>query len=137
MSSENRGRNHLSPAMREDLRPTRVEGPPDYGYSTEGPVRYVAVAGDAGVLGYLWFAEAEDAAGFVPRKAAGDDAFNAGVAWRRPLRACKARGLTPAEALGEFLAGTAVAHAGGVVPGSETAAPDLATVRRLGDEGAA
>lgn len=32
----------------------RVSGPPLYQHTAEGPVRYVVVANEDGVLGYLW-----------------------------------------------------------------------------------
>lgn len=68
---------------------------------TQKPVAYVSVIRDQTVLGYLWANDEDQAAGFIPRPSAGDDAFNAGVAWSQRLREAKAHGLTPSRALSE------------------------------------
>ncbi|MGK5530601.1 hypothetical protein [Streptomyces sp. URMC 129] len=100
-----------------------------YAHTTERPVRYVQVANDDGVLGYLWISDADDAAGYRPREAGGDEAYHAGVSWARHLRACKARGLTPSQALIELTVHAGGRRIGHVVPGSEADAPSLAVLR--------
>jgi hypothetical protein len=115
----------------EDLQPRLVGGPEDYAYSTDGPVRYVAVAVDSGILGYLWASDGDGAAGFEPRPAAGDDAFNAAVSWRGKLRAAKGRGRTPTQALADLAGDPGTPVMGRVLPGSEGQATGLAALRRL------
>ncbi|WP_326628448.1 MULTISPECIES: hypothetical protein [unclassified Streptomyces] len=59
MTSENRP----NPRFDEDLHFERGDGPPDYGYRTDGPVRHFAVADETGtVLGYVWGNDEDDAA---------------------------------------------------------------------------
>ncbi|MGK5530599.1 hypothetical protein [Streptomyces sp. URMC 129] len=128
MGSENR----MTPRMTEDLRPTVAGGPEHYARTTERLVRYARVAAeDGGVLGYLWWADADAAAGYVPRAAGGDDAYNAGVAWTRRLRACKARGLAPSQAVAELTAAGGGTRIGHVVAGSESETTGLAALREL------
>ncbi|WP_159037344.1 hypothetical protein [Streptomyces specialis] len=100
-----------------------------YAFTTEQPVRYVQVANDDGVLGYLWISDPDDAAGYRPREGGGEQAYRAGVSWARHLRACKARGLTPSQALIELTVHAGGGRIGHVVPGSEADAPSLAALR--------
>jgi hypothetical protein len=122
----------------EDL-PFKPAGPaPDkYAARTDHPVRYLAVGSRAGVvLGYLWAADGEEAAGFVRRPAAGDDGGNEAVAWTMELRDAKSRGVPAARLLEEFaqaelpVAATA-RHAGRVIPGSQAEAPGLDALKEL------
>lgn len=126
-------------------------GPSAYVDHTDGPVSYCpAVSGDGTVLGYLWASEADDAAGFVERAAAGTvNASNAAGAWRRRLRRAHARGLPALGALREWIgedpaAGhdpdlaepAATTHpewrlAGALPPSSERQAPGLKALCRL------
>jgi len=106
-------------------------GPRDYARATDGPVRYLAVATGDVLLGYLWASEQEDAAGFVPRAAAGDDGLNASVAWTMELRARKARELLPVQALAELADGVGHANYGWAVAGPEEVAADLAALKAL------
>jgi hypothetical protein len=106
-------------------------GPARYGNAATGPVRYVVIANQDGVIGYLWGSDAEDAAGYEYRRSAGDVAANAGVPWYQKLRSAKARGLRPSQALAEFAAGPGDPVAGRVVPGSEGTAPGLAALKDL------
>ncbi|MCF3180792.1 hypothetical protein IPZ70_12740 [Streptomyces polychromogenes] len=79
----------------------------DYESSTEHPVRYAHVRRGEQVLGYLWAAVGDAAAGYEPRTAAGDAAFEAGVPWLLQLRALRLRGFGPLEALNELLGSSA------------------------------
>lgn len=116
----------------EDLELIPAEGGPlAYTNITNGPLRYVEVANDSTVLGYLWAADADDAAGFVPRAAAGDEAFNAWVSWKGELREAKVRRLQPSQALTELAWNTGGGRMGRVVPGSEEQAPSLAALKEL------
>ncbi len=122
-----------SPRLSEDLQLIPLSGgPQDYSNTVDGPVVYVTVANDNGVLGYLWAGDAGDAAGYVARQAGGDEAYNAGVAWNDEFRSRKERGLLPSEALAELSAIPGGVHWGHVVPGTQTDAPDLAALKELG-----
>lgn len=122
-----------------------------YAPTTDGPVRYApAVSGDGTVLGYLWAATEEDAAGFVERAAAGTvNATNAAAVWRRRLARAHDRGLPAIAALREWIGeDPAAGHmpdptdasattspewrlAGALPPSSERAATSLPELRRL------
>lgn len=126
-------------------------GPAGYAPGTDGPIRYApAVSGDGTVLGYLWAADDEDAAGFVERSAAGTvNASNAADVWQRRLRRAHERGLPALIALREWIgedpaAGhhpdlaepTGTAHpewrlAGALPPSSERRARTLPDLYRL------
>jgi hypothetical protein len=108
-----------------------VRGPEEYAYTAESTVTYVAVANRAGIIGYLWAADDEDAAGYEPRPALGGDAFNAGVPWVMKLREAKARRLRPSQALAEFSKLRGDEEMGRVVPGSQAEAPNLAALKEL------
>ncbi|MFD8980799.1 hypothetical protein [Streptomyces sp. NPDC059564] len=75
----------------------------DYESSTEHPVRYAHVRRGEQVVGYLWAAVGDEAAGYEPRTAAGDAAFEAGVPWVLSLRSLRLRGFGPMAALNELL----------------------------------
>lgn len=75
------------------------ESKDDYEEVTDRPVRYFTIRRDGRTLGYLWAAVGEEAAGYEPRTAAGDDAFTAGAEWLLRLRAARAEGLTALAAL--------------------------------------
>lgn len=142
-------------APREDAVGHQPEpGPDTYAPTTDGPVRYApAVSGDGTVLGYVWAAEEEDAAGFVERAAAGTvNTTNAAAVWHRRLARAHARGLPAPRALREWIGedpaaghtpdptepteatGTANPEwrlAGALPPSSERPAASLADLRRL------
>ncbi|WP_329566915.1 hypothetical protein [Kitasatospora sp. NBC_01266] len=86
---------------------------------------------DGVVLGYLWAAEHDDAAGFLPREEAGDFADNAWVSWIGELRERKQRDLTPVQALAELSDGVGHANYGWVVAGSEATAPSLDALNQI------
>ncbi|BAJ32337.1 hypothetical protein KSE_65780 [Kitasatospora setae KM-6054] len=79
-----------------------MHGPvPSYPDSAAGPVRYCPVVSAYGTLqGYLWFAEAENAAGFV-KMLVREELSGAGH-WILRLRDAYGRGLTAAEAVHEL-----------------------------------
>ncbi|MCK8680968.1 hypothetical protein [Streptomyces lichenis] len=72
---------------------------PGYAREAFGPVRYVPVAGERQVLGYLWSSDTDHAASFEPTEAADLDAHRAGLVWLERLRQAYERGLTPGAAL--------------------------------------
>jgi hypothetical protein len=115
----------------EDLEFKPVSGPPRYASTASGPVRYVVVANQEGVIGYLWAADSDDAAGYEFRKSAGAVAANAGVSWYQKLRAAKAEGIPPSQALARLSAEPGHPVTGRVIPGSEGTAPSLAILKEL------
>lgn len=66
---------------------------------TDHPVRYFTVRRDDRTLGYVWASTGDNAAGYEPRTAAGDDAFEVGAGWVLRLREAHGRGLGSLEAL--------------------------------------
>jgi hypothetical protein len=97
-----------------------VSAPDEWPWTTDGPVRYVAVHHGDLLLGYLWAAEDDQAAGFVPAASAGDAGDNAGVAWVGLLREAKASGLRPLDTLRHWADGPDSGH--GVPRGAESRA---------------
>ncbi|MGP4115510.1 hypothetical protein ACTWP5_32015 [Streptomyces sp. 4N509B] len=79
--------------------------------------------------GYIWAADEDGAAAFLLPDGSGDDAANAAVSWTLKLRDCKARGLTPMQALAELSAHPGGRRIGRVVPGSQAEAPDLGALK--------
>lgn len=103
-----------------------------YAPTSSGPVRYrrIAWSGSSGAIGYLWYADVDDAAGYVPEAAAGDDAFNAGTFWYQYLTEARDRGLSPSEAVAEFEeAGVGGRRAGWIVPDSAAEYPSVQELR--------
>ncbi|MEU1941664.1 hypothetical protein ACFW95_09880 [Streptomyces sp. NPDC059474] len=72
----------------------------DYPNVTDSPVRFLRVQRRGETLGYVWASLANEAAGYEPRNAAGDDAFEAGTQWLLRLREACGEGLVPLDALG-------------------------------------
>lgn len=126
MSSDERA----IPRTTEDLYLKPVgAGPARYARATSGPVRYGPVCTADTVLGYLWVSDRDDAAGFEPRTAAGDEGGNAGVYWYQRLRAAKARDLRPSEALAILAAEAGGTRTGHIVGGSITEIASLDELR--------
>lgn len=115
----------------ESLHFQRVGGPEDYAYTAQSPVRYVAVANQAGLLGYLWGADGEDAAGFEPAPAAGPTAHNASVTWMQALRQLKQQGIPPSQAIAELSKLPGNDQVGRVVPDSANEAPNSAALKEM------
>lgn len=121
----------------ENLDLRRVgSAPANYASRTDRPVRYLAVGTGEEILGYLWAADGEEAAGFVRRPAAGGDGANEAVAWTKELRAAKARDVPAGRLLEEFAAADLPVadgawHPGRVVPDSQAEAPSLAALKEL------
>ncbi|MCL7496335.1 MULTISPECIES: hypothetical protein [Streptomyces] len=72
-----------APARWQKLMKLLPDGYPEQSYEswTDGPVRYAKVLSRDRVVGYLWVATDEDAAGYEPRAAVGEAAFEEGVPW--------------------------------------------------------
>ncbi|WP_030623081.1 hypothetical protein [Streptomyces sclerotialus] len=87
------------PARSRRLRSSIPPSEDEYPETTDHPVRYFTVQRGDQILGYLWASVGEEAAGYEPRTAAGDEAFEAGSEWLLRLREAHARGLTALAAL--------------------------------------
>ncbi|MDH6109177.1 hypothetical protein P3T36_006260 [Kitasatospora sp. MAP12-15] len=83
-----------------------------YGRQASGPVQYVPVVGESGVLGYLWASDAESAASFEACDAVDLDGYRAGLVWLDRLQKAYDRGLLPTAALAELMAYPDDAEAG-------------------------
>ncbi|MER6357158.1 hypothetical protein ABT186_36435 [Streptomyces sp. NPDC001634] len=66
---------------------------------TDHPVRYFTIRRDGQTLGFLWASIGDEAAGYEPRTAAGEAAFEAGAEWLLRLRAAHGQGLSALAAL--------------------------------------
>lgn len=113
--------------MAQDPAFRTVHAPSRFPSATSSPVRCRAVTLRGRPVGYLWAATTDDAAGFVVRKAAGADAFNASVGWAERLRRAKANGLTPLQALRHWT-GDAEDLKAGTVTDQEEEHPTLAAL---------
>lgn len=122
--------------MTEDLPFNLVDGPTRYATTTDKPVQYVTVADRQGaVLGYVWSNDEDDAAGYMFRRAGGDNAFNAGSLYVSSLHDAKARGINPTDALTELVRKSDPADPSHVVPGSLAHAPNVDAVKDLAGDG--
>lgn len=125
-----------NPRLNEDLLfNVAPGGPPRYRHLSSKPVQYLTVADRdrSHVIGYVWANDEDDAAGWVVRKAGGDEAFNEGSVWAFKLHDAKARGIAPTAALAEMIQESDPTKTSHVVPGSLSEAPNPDVVRRLAD----
>ncbi|MFJ8502595.1 hypothetical protein [Streptomyces avermitilis] len=102
-----------------------------YEAQAESAVEFFEVAVDGHVVGYLWAADDEGAAGYEPRTPAGDVALDAGEEWLARLSEAKQRGLSPSEALRELATWPGNSRSGAVVPGLPREAPTLEDLQEL------
>ncbi|GAA3600433.1 hypothetical protein [Kribbella ginsengisoli] len=121
--------------LTEDLTLRIVGGPPCYRGVTDKPIEYIAIADVSDrVVGFLYANDDDDAVGWQPKAAAGQAAHSAYFPWMMKLRECKARGLSPTEALRELMSETPDSpeelHSY-VVPGTWHSAAGLAILKRL------
>ncbi|MBO3749512.1 hypothetical protein J5X84_25830 [Streptosporangiaceae bacterium NEAU-GS5] len=90
--------------LTEDLQLREVSGPPSYRGITSGPVQYIAIANQSGVvIAYIYANDEDDVAGWQARPDVGHEAHSGYYPWMIKLRACKARGLPPSAALDELV----------------------------------
>ena len=96
-----------------------------YEKATDLPVRYVPVRSEVEVLGFVWACDADAAAGYEPRSAAGETAFDAAREWLLRLGAAKADGLTPSQALERLTSAPHTGVAGRLFVEAAETAPSL------------
>ncbi len=85
-----------------------------YSFLSDGPVIYVPVTLRAMVLGYLWAADSEAAADYVPRVGAGPEGLDAGLVWGPRLVQAHEEGLSPLQALRQWRGRPEHPTAGGI-----------------------
>lgn len=70
-----------------------------YNKRPEGRVEFFTVELRGESIGYLWYSDEEFAAGYRARESRGDVAFNVSSYWTPELKAARAEGLSPSEAV--------------------------------------
>ncbi|MFC0597323.1 hypothetical protein [Streptomyces palmae] len=103
----------------------------EYEETTDHPVRYHTVQRDGQTLGYVWASVADEAAGYEPRTAAGEDAFKAGAGWLLRLRAAHGQGMTALAALDWVAARPASQEIGLVAEETPRESPSLGFLEEL------
>ncbi|MGC0332333.1 hypothetical protein RKD23_005323 [Streptomyces sp. SAI-170] len=103
----------------------------EYEESTDHPVRYFTVRRNGRTLGYVWASLGDDAAGYEPRTAAGEEAFRLGAAWLLRLRTAHRQGLTPLAALAWSAQSAPSSQAGEIVEDTPQEAPSLDFLEEL------
>ncbi|MFF0291956.1 hypothetical protein [Streptomyces sp. NPDC005262] len=130
------GENRPHPRFEEDLHFKHIAGPPRYNRVARGPVQYVRVAADTGVvIGYVWASDEDDAAGWVTPPGLGATEINAGAAWLRKLRDAKAREIAPTALLAELIRDTSDIRGSRVVPGLPAESTTLDGLKKLVSKG--
>ncbi|MFE9167921.1 hypothetical protein ACFYNZ_00035 [Streptomyces kebangsaanensis] len=123
----------INPRFDDDMHFNLVSpGPPRYQTWTDKPVRYFTVVDKQGgaALGYVWASDEDDAAAWVPRKAAGGRALAEGGHWHARLEEAKGRGVPPSRALAEMLSNPE-GNRGRALPGSLSDASNADAVKVL------
>ncbi|MFB7598791.1 hypothetical protein [Streptomyces sp. NPDC056160] len=123
----------INPRFDEDVHFDLVEpGPARYRTWTDKPVRYFTVVDKQGgaTLGYVWASDEDDAAAWVPRKAAGGRALAEGGHWHARLQEAKGQGVAPSRALADMLS-SPEGNRGRALTGSLSDAPDADAVKAL------
>lgn len=103
----------------------------EYEQITEHSVRYFTIQRDGRTLGFLWASVGDAAAGYIPRTAAGDDAFDVGAAWLLALREAHGQGLAPLAALDWLAKHPARPGIGVIVEDTPQAASSLDALEEL------
>lgn len=102
----------------------------EYAETANGPVSYLALRDGEQVLGYLWWSDAEGAADYLGDLRAAPRGFAAGPPWRDALLRAKARGLSPSDAVHEFLVHPPRSHRGALDTRQQEAS-SFAELRRI------
>jgi hypothetical protein len=109
-----------------------VSGPARYTSKTDKPIEHITLVDQQDVvIGYLYANDEDDAAGWVPRPAAGFAAQNLATPWILRLVDAKKRGLKPTAALDEVSAQSPGAPHTRAQPGSRQTSPSIAALRQL------
>ncbi|SPE56235.1 hypothetical protein SNS2_2970 [Streptomyces netropsis] len=119
------------PARARRLRSLLPPSEDEYPEVTEYPVRYFTIQRDGRTLGFIWASAADNAAGYEPRTAAGDDAFEAGAGWMLRLRDAHSRGFTAPEALDWVAQLPPQQEIGSIAEGAPQEAPSLDALEEL------
>ncbi|MFC9510090.1 hypothetical protein [Streptomyces sp. NPDC057002] len=119
-------------ATRSRLLRSRIPASEDeYQEITEHPVRYFTIRRDGQTMGYVWASVGDEAAGYEPRTAAGEAAFEEGAEWLLRLRDAHGRGLNALAAL-DWVAQSPPRPEGGlVVEDTPQMAPSLDALEEL------
>lgn len=97
-----------------------------YSDSPDGPIEFLSIELGERIVGYLWFSDAEYAAGYTPRESMGDIAFNVGFVWAPKLKEAKANGMLPSEAVLRLASSADLPSSVGSI-----ASPETRSVRNL------
>jgi hypothetical protein len=96
----------INERVNADLQLQVVRGTPHYEFRARGPVEYVPIRrkrdGVEQLLGYLWFSDAESAAGYVADQALSPESDNLGMVWIEHLARANAEGAAPSAAVQSF-----------------------------------
>ncbi|MFD8234575.1 hypothetical protein ACFV20_22185 [Streptomyces sp. NPDC059696] len=103
----------------------------EYEEITEHPVRYFSIRRDGQVMGYVWASVGDEAAGYEPRAAAGEGAFEVGAEWLLRLRDAHGQGLSALAALSWVAQSSPRPEAGLVVEDTPQLAPSLDALEEL------
>ncbi|MCC5479532.1 hypothetical protein [Streptomyces barringtoniae] len=119
-------------AARSRLLRSRIPTSEDeYQEITDHPVRYFTIQRDEQTLGYIWASIGDEAAGYEPRTAAGESAFEAGAEWLLRLRAAHSQGLSALAALSWAAQSPPRPEIGLVVEDTPQEAPSLDALEEL------
>ena len=119
------------PARSRRLRSSLPPSEEEYPETTEHPVHYFAVRDKRQILGYVWAAQADNAAGFEPRTAAGERAFEAGRAWLLRLREAYRLGLPASDVLNWLAQQSAPIGIGHIAEKEPQTCPSLDSLEEL------
>lgn len=103
-----------------DLSPWTLERTEFFGVS-KTPVCWYPVTLDGELLGYLWagLSAEDDTAGFIPRHGMGVTGYDAGGIWRGRLKRARDKGMSPAEAVRQWVGAPEDPRGGGVPADAE------------------
>ncbi len=101
--SDEQSRDLANERVNADLQLKVVRGTPRYEFRATGEIEYVPVRrerdGEQQVIGFLWFSDAESAAGYVAHRAFSPESDNLGAVWNERFSHARAEGASPSEAV--------------------------------------
>ncbi|MFF7788867.1 hypothetical protein [Streptomyces sp. NPDC007991] len=119
------------PARSRLLRSRIPASEDEYQEITDHPVRYFTIRRDGQTMGYVWASVGDEAAGYEPRTAAGEGAFEVGADWLLRLRDARSQGLNALAALTWVAQRPPRPEAGLVVEDTPQVAPSLDALEEL------